>query len=77
MDRFLLLGNINSVEVWAFFDTIEELTNFASEQEVNVVYILKNHIEVEIPDSLKKPQKMATNYCICALFVRIRLKSRC
>lgn len=52
-NRLLLLGNINSVEVWAFFDTIEELTVFALEQEVNVVYILKDHVEIDIPDSLK------------------------
>ncbi|MBP6980061.1 hypothetical protein KBB41_03390 [Candidatus Curtissbacteria bacterium] len=57
MDRLLLLGNINSLEVWAFFDTIEELTVFALEQEINVVYILKNHIEVDIPESLKKDTK--------------------
>jgi len=57
MDRLLLLGNINSVEVWGFFDTIEELTVFALEQEVNVVYILINHIEIDIPDSLKKDAK--------------------
>ena len=42
MDRLLLLGNINSLEIWAFFDKIEELIDFALEQEVNVVYILKN-----------------------------------
>lgn len=59
MDRLLLLGNINSVEVWAFFDTIEELIGFALGQEVNVVYILKNHIEVSIPDSLKKVAKIS------------------
>jgi hypothetical protein len=59
MDRLLLLGNINSVEVWGFFDTIEKLTVFALEQEVNVVYILKNHIEVSIPDSLKKVAKIS------------------
>lgn len=59
MDRLLLLGNINSLEVWAFFDTIEELIGFALEQEVNVVYILKNHIEVSIPDPLKKVAKIS------------------
>jgi len=59
MDRLLLLGNINSLEVWAFFDTIEELIGFALGQEVNVVYILKNHIEVSIPDSLKKVAKIS------------------
>ena len=59
MDRLLLLGNINSVEVWGFFDTIEKLTVFALEQEVNVVYILKNQIEVSIPDSLKKVEKIS------------------
>lgn len=59
MDRLLLLGNINSLEVWAFFDTIEDLIDFALEQEVNVVYILKNQIEVSIPDSLKKVAKIS------------------
>lgn len=59
MDRLLLLGNINSLEIWAFFDKIEELIDFALEQEVNVVYILKNQIEVSIPDSLKKVAKMS------------------
>lgn len=59
MDRLLLLGNINSLEIWAFFDTIEELIGFALGQEVNVVYILKNHIEVSIPDSLKKVAKIS------------------
>ncbi len=57
MDRLLLLGNINSLEIWAFFDEIEELIDFALEQEVNVVYILKNHTEVDIPESLKKDAK--------------------
>jgi hypothetical protein len=57
MDRLLLLGNINSLEVWAFFDTIEELIFFALEEEINVVYILKNHTEVDIPESLKKNAK--------------------
>ena len=61
MDRLLLLGNINSLEIWAFFDKIEELIDFALEQEVNVVYILKNHTEVDIPESLKKDAKMAAN----------------
>lgn len=59
MDRLLLLGNINSLEIWAFFDKIEELIDFALEQEVNVVYILKNQIEVSIPDSLKKVAKIS------------------
>jgi len=57
MDRLLLLGNINSLEVWAFFDTIEELIFFALEEEINVVYILKNNTEVDIPESLKKAAK--------------------
>lgn len=52
-NRLLMLGNINANEVWGFFDTIQELTIFALEQEVNVVYILKNHTEIDIPYSLK------------------------
>ena len=59
MNKLLLLGNIKSSEVWAFFDTMEELIDYAINAKINVVYILKNNIfeEVDIPNILKPPSK--------------------